>query len=246
MLRPLALVTVVLLASCSSARASRPEEIGPGIVMPMQLGEGHGDGAMAEPVPSGTPAEGPSGSASPAPAPRAFTSDPPDPQALRLADQYEYTLHYENEKIRLSAVRLVHFPKPVVTARRIGRYAVELWIGRELIDRVRFDFPLLAASEPTPEKRHKIYETPQLTGGPYTVTVLVPAAPRARSARLVDRASRKQAELTWPPAPTALGDITPMDAPASAPPAESSASATATPPSSAAPAAAPPAATHPR
>jgi len=185
--------------------------------MPMQLGEGHGDGAMAEPVPSGDPAPAPAPGGSAAPAPRAFTSDPPDPQPLRLADQYEYTLHYEDEKIRLGAVRRVRFAKPVVTARRIGRYAVELWIGHELVDRVRFDFPLLAASEPTPEKRHKLYETPQLTGGPYTVTVLVPAAPRARSARLVDRATRKQAELTWPPAPAGLGDITPMDPPAATP-----------------------------
>src|SRR6187399_3793230 len=115
--------------------------------MPMHLAEGHGDGALAQPVPSGVPAPVPS--AEPV-APARFTSDPPDPQPLRIADQYEYTFHYENEKIRLAAVRPVRFEKPVVTARRVGRFAVELWIGHELIDRVRFDFPLLAASQPEP------------------------------------------------------------------------------------------------
>lgn len=212
------------------------------MVVPLHVAEGHGDGALAEPVPSGEPAAGPSGSAAPGPAPRAFTSDPPDPQPLRLADQYEYTLHYEDEKIRLGAVRHVRFAKPVVTARRIGRYAVELWIGHELVDRVRFDFPLLAASEPVPEKRHKIYETPQLTGGPYTVTVLVPAAPRARSARLVDRATRRQAELSWPPAPAGLGEITPMDPTSSARKATSAAPPVASTGELPAPASAPPAA----
>jgi hypothetical protein len=214
--RLVAILTVGALIGCSAARAPRPEEATPGVVVPLHFAEGHGDGAIAEPVPSGAPAAGPSGSAAPGSAPRAFTSDPPDPQPLRLADQYEYTLHYEDAKIRLAAVRHVRFAKPVVTARRVGRYAVELWIGHELVDRVRFDFPLLAASEPIPEKRHKIYETPQLTGGPYTVTVLVPAAPRARSARLVDRATRSQAELSWPPAPAGLGDVTPMDPTSSA------------------------------
>jgi len=241
----------VLLLGCSSARASRPEELTPGLAMPMTLAEGHGDGALAEPVPSGMPA--PAASAELA-SPARFTTDPPDPTPLRVAEQYEYTFHYENGKIQLTAVRPVRFATPVVTARRVGRYAVELWIGHELVDRVRFDFPLLAASEPTPEKRHKLYETPPLTGGPYDMTVLVPAAPRARSARFVDRATRRQAELTWPPAPAGLGDVTPMDPPAStavasdgatpsgAPPNEMSAppptvpaaSATAAPPPSAA------------
>lgn len=221
----LAALTVLLLG-CSSARATRPEELTPGLAMPMHLAEGHGDGALAEPVPSGVPAPVPS--AEPV-VPARFTTDPPDPQPLRIAEQYEYTFRYENEKIRLDAVRPVRFAKPVVTARRVGRFAVELWIGHELVDRVRFDFPLLAASQPEPEKRHKLYETPSLTGGPYTVTVLVPAAPRARMARFVDRATRRQAELTWPPAPAGLGDVTPMDPPSSSAAAPVSASASAAP-----------------
>jgi len=223
LLRRVVFVALGALVGCAGARAPRADEPGPGIVVPVHLAEGHGDGAIDAPVPSGVPtasgSAAPSGSGAPgtpdAPGapPRAFTSDPPDPQPLRLADQYEYTLHFEDAKIRLVGLRRVRFPKPIVTARRMGRYAFELWIGHELVERVRFDFPLLAASEAPDTTRHKLYETPALTGGPYTVTVLVPAAPRARSARLVDRATRFQAKLSWPPEPTAGLEVTPMDPP---------------------------------
>jgi hypothetical protein len=240
LLRCAVVVALGTLVGCAGARAPRPEEPGPGIVVPVPLAEGHGDGALTAPVPSGVPtvssSAAASGSAAAGPPPPSFTSDPPDPQPLRLADQYEYTLHYEDAKIRLVALRRVRFPSPVVTARRMGRYAFELWIGHELVDRVRFDFPLLAASEAPDPSRHKLYETPALTGGPYTVTVLVPAAPRARSARLVDRATRYQAKLSWPPEPTAGLEVTPMDPPSSAPDAAARAPSPAASAGSAAPA----------
>jgi hypothetical protein len=233
LLRCLVVVGFAALVGCAGTRAPRPEEPGPGIVVPVHLAEGHGDGAIDAPVPSGVPtasgSAAPSASASSDAPPRAFTSDPPDPQPLRLADQYEYTLHYEDAKIRLVGLRRVRFPTPIVTARRMGRYAFELWIGHELVDRVRFDFPLLAATEASDTTRRKLYETPALTGGPYTVTVLVPAAPRARTARLVDRATRFQAKLSWPPEPTAGLEITPLD-PASAPATASASSAPPSPP----------------
>lgn len=252
---------------------------GPSLVFPVHLAEGKGGGADPEHLPSvateapapkssaaagaapaaagGTNAPNPSSTAEPLPlAPpagataRAFTNDPPDPAPLRQRDQYEYTLRFEDNAIRLVGVRAVRFPQPIVTARRMGRYALELWIGRELIERVRFDFPLLAAVPEGNGTHHSLYETPALTGGPYTVTVLVPASERARSARLVDRAARRQAELTWPPAPAGLGNVSPLNGPpgvtspsgavTSASGAVAPPSASATSPSSAAPAAARP------
>ena len=243
----------------------------------MHLAEGKGGGADPEhlpsvaseaaapnapPAPSAAAAASASGNAAgtpsaappmplplgPSPTARAFSSDPPDPTPLRQRDQYEYTLRFEDNAIRLVAVRTVRFPQPIVTARRMGRYAIELWIGRELIERVRFDFPLLAAVPEGSGIRHSLYETPALTGGPYTVTVLVPAAERARSARLIDRAVRRQAELTWPPAPAGLGKVMPLEGPpgtspsgaATSPPgAATPPSGAATPPSGAVPVATP-------
>lgn len=189
-------------------------------------GAAPGGASTAEPLPLAPPA---------AATARAFTNDPPDPAPLRTREQYEYTLRFEDNAIRLVGVRAVRFPQPVVTARRMGRYALELWIGRELIERVRFDFPLLAAVPEGNGVRHSLYETPALTGGPYTVTVLVPASERARSARLVDRAARRQAELTWPPAPAGLGNVSPLEGPPGVSP-----TGAVTSPSSAGPAAARP------
>jgi hypothetical protein len=221
-------------------------------VIPTHLAEGHGEGAPAE-LPSAEPAA----SAAPhAPPPQPFTNDPPDPTPLRQAEQYEYTFRYERGVVELTGVRAVLYPTPIVTARRIGRFAVELWIGHELVDRVRFDFPLLGADDPRPGPR-PIGEPPSMARGSFTMTLLVPAARRARSARLVDRARRTQSELPWPPAPAGLGPVAPIPAqPAGAvPPSTPSESGAtppspsgsgATPPSSAAPAVVPPAPAHPR
>ncbi len=226
--RALGLVAVLALA-CSSMSNATPSQNAPGVVIPTHLGEGHGDGAPAE-LPSASAEAAPAASAPPAPRP--FTNDPPDPPPLRQTDQYEYTFEYANGSVQLLGVRAVRYPKPIATARRIGRFAVELWIGHELVDRVRFDFPLLGGDEMKTGPR-PIYEAPSLQGGSFTITVVVPAARRARSARLVDRASRTESELAWPPAPAGIGPAAPMPVAtvgAAASPPDSAASATAVPP----------------
>ena len=48
-------------------------------------------------------------------------------------------LYYERGEVRVLGVAAREFSQPVVTARSMGRYAIELWIGHELVDRVRFD-----------------------------------------------------------------------------------------------------------
>jgi hypothetical protein len=141
--------------------------------------------------------------ADPAAEPAKRSSSPPDPEPLRQAEQYEYTFEYDG-RARFVAVRPLKFREPVVTARKMGRFAVELWVGTELVDRVRFDFPLLAAEEPPPKKRRPLDDPPRLTSGILKATVLVPAAWRARRAVLVDRGTNQETELDWPPelAPT--------------------------------------------
>jgi hypothetical protein len=209
--------------ACSAARPAMPAEGAPGVVVPMHLGEGHGGGALADALPSASSSTAAAPGAAPAsgvPAsPARFTSDPPDPTPLRQAEQYEYVFRYEKGSVSLESVRAVRYRQPVVTARRMGRFAVELWIGHELIDRVRFDFPLLADDQP-PQSTHPLYERPTKMAGPFTALVVVPAASRARAARLVDRATRQEGALSWPPAPNAMGPMTSMpvaDAAASEP-----------------------------
>jgi hypothetical protein len=127
----------------------------------------------------------------------------PDPAPLTMAEQVEYELELSEGKIKTVSVRAVKLPKPIATARRLGRYAIELSIGNELIERVRFDFPGTAADEPVPGR--KKLEAP-LDLGSRAVTrvkLLLPHSPRVRRALLVDRALETVTELEWPlpPAP---------------------------------------------
>jgi hypothetical protein len=179
------------VVSCSSARKPTPTEATPGIVFPAHFAEGEEQDAGA------TTAEAPAESSAGEPAKR--SGSPPDPEPLRQAEQYEYTFEYDTGRARFAGVRALKFREPVVTARRMGRFAVELWVGAELIDRVRFDFPLLAADDPPPKKRRPLDDPPRLTSGVLKATVLVPAAWRARRAVLVDRGTSQETELDWPP-----------------------------------------------
>lgn len=214
--------SVLGVAACSTARPALPSEGAPGVIVPMHIAEGHGDGVIDEPLPSpsGSSASEAGSATAPAAPPRAFTDDQPDPTPLRQTEQYEYTFHYENGKVTLANVRALRYKQPIVTARRMGRFAVELWIGHELIDRVRFDFPLLGDEEP-PQARRPLYERSTRMGGPFDVVVIVPNASRARQARLVDRATREEAVLAWPPTPKGMGPLTPLPKPSAAAPTSS-------------------------
>jgi hypothetical protein len=172
--------------ACSSARKPLPTEGTPGVVFPAHFAEGEDQDAGAKPEPM-------------AAEPAKRSTSPPDPEPLRQAEQYEYTFEYDSGRARFVSVRALRFEAPVVTPRKMGRFAVELWVGSELVDRVRFDFPLLAAEDPPPKKRRPLDEPPSLTSGVLKATVLVPAAVRARRAVLVDRGTEKETELDWPP-----------------------------------------------
>ncbi|HEY3494193.1 MAG TPA: hypothetical protein VGK73_05890 [Polyangiaceae bacterium] len=204
--------------ACSGSQQARPNEATPGIVVPVPLADGPEQGAQGSSPRRNAKAPPPAASAAPAsPAPKAGSSAPPDPEALRTRDQVEYTLVYEKGQVRVGSVRRLLFLQPVVTARKMGRYAVELWVGRELLERVRFDFPMLAAEEPDVGQPRPLREPPPLTKGPIEATVLVPFSARARRAVLLDRATGTELELTWPPVVTPAPE--PVPAPAAAPPA---------------------------
>ena len=179
------LALCAVLASCSSARQPSRAENSPGLVFPAHFAEGEEQDAGAKKPEPQEPAK--------------RSTAPPDPEPLRQAEQYEYTFEYDTGATRFVAVRALKFRAPVVTARKMGRFAVELWVGSELVDRVRFDFPLLAAEAPPPKKRRPLKDPPSLTSGTLRATVLVPAAWRARRAVLVDRATDVETELDWPP-----------------------------------------------
>lgn len=167
------------------------------MLFPTTLGEGSNDTARE---PKAPPRRAPE----PAPA-KLPTNAPPDPEPLRIADQWEYELAWDAGVMKVVSAKAKRFPTPVVTARKMGRFAIELWIGPELVERVRFDFPLLAAEDDPGHRAGPSFDK----GAHVRQRVLVPAAPRARRARLVDRATSEVVALPWPPDAAAAPSASP-------------------------------------
>ena len=210
---PRPLVLALALLGCSPARYStepdpsrrldnerngRNEQLAPTLVFP---------GHYAEGSPQAPPSSAPFASAVPVssapPAPAGPTASKlPDPTPLEMAEQVEYDLELAEGKVRAVSIKPVRLSKPVVTPRRLGRYALELTIGSELIERVRFDFPGTAADEPVPGPKKLNAPLDLSSRAIARVKLLLPHSPRVRRALLVDRALNTVQELDWPlPAP---------------------------------------------
>jgi hypothetical protein len=120
------------------------------------------------------------------------TTDPPDPKPLRMVDQIDYALRFNKGELEVVSVESVQLDAPRSTPRKIGRFAFELWTGAQLIERLRFDFPLLAASDRDGED---VIESGLVS----STTIRIPATARATSARILDRKTRKVVSIPWPP-----------------------------------------------
>jgi hypothetical protein len=122
----------------------------------------------------------------------------PDPPPLVTRHQWIVDLGYRGGTVVFGGARRVELGKPAGTPRAMGRFALELFIGKELIDRVRFDFPLLGADD--------YADTPRRWDSPpsferYLSTraaVILPHSERATRAVLVDRATGNVWALPWP------------------------------------------------
>jgi hypothetical protein len=130
----------------------------------------------------------------------------PDPPALALPGSWVYPVTYDHGALRVGEPLLECVKRPQPTPRRMGRFAFELWLGRELIERLRFDFPLLAAETPRTGPRKPLREEPSFApGARVSVSLRMPASDRATSARIFDRATGKSVAVAWPPS-KASGD----------------------------------------
>jgi hypothetical protein len=116
-----------------------------------------------------------------------------------MAEQVEYELELSEGKVRVVSVKPVKLAAPVVTPRRLGRYAIELSIGRELIERVRFDFPGTAADDPQLGSKKPLFSPLTLSERAIArVKLQLPQSPRVRRAALIDRAANTATEIDWP------------------------------------------------
>ncbi len=133
----------------------------------------------------------------------------PDPAPLVTRHQWVVDLRYRSGSLVYGGSRRVDLAQPTPTPRRMGRFALELYVGPQLLERVRFDFPLLGADElggsprrwdSAPSFERKLSSQ---------AAVMIPQSERATRATLVDRATGRAWVLPWPltsPAPARIAD----------------------------------------
>lgn len=121
---------------------------------------------------------------------------PPDPPAMSERFQWVFDLRWDREEIYLLQVHKVDMGVPQVTPRMMGRFALELFEGPALIERVRFDFPMLGAADVDAGLRATPRFEPKLKT---RIGVLFPATNRGTRLELWDRAKDTRMALPWPP-----------------------------------------------
>jgi hypothetical protein len=114
-----------------------------------------------------------------------------DPPALVERSQWVFDLRWDRGDVWLVGVHSLQLPEPQTTPRVIGRFALELFEGVALVERVRFDFPLLGV--------------PDLDAGPSLerklrtrIGVVFPATKRGTRLELCDRATGRRWTVPWP------------------------------------------------
>jgi len=126
------------------------------------------------------------------------TRTPPDPPPMNEREQWVFDLRWDRGEVYLLGVHKVDMGAPHLTPRAMGRFALELYEGPTLIERVRFDFPMLGAPEIPdggPVRNQPRFEPKLKT----RIGVLFPATKRGTRLELWDRAKDQRWPLPWPP-----------------------------------------------
>jgi hypothetical protein len=127
----------------------------------------------------------------------AMTRTPPDPAPLVSQSQWVFDLRWDRGDVWLLGVHPLELPAPQATPRVMGRFAVELFEGPTLVERARFDFPLLGVPEAADASVSVASKLRTRIG------VVFPASKRGTRLELWDRATGRRWSLPWPPADTA-------------------------------------------
>jgi hypothetical protein len=136
-----------------------------------------------------------------APDSASITAIAPDPPPLVEGGQWVYDLRFSKGDVFLAGVHAIQLAAPQATPRMMGRFALELYEGVALLERVRFDFPGLGANDPSVAGGRQ-----PLEGAPITATsklttrvgVMLPATKRGTKLELWDRATNRRWPLPWP------------------------------------------------
>jgi hypothetical protein len=121
----------------------------------------------------------------------------PDPPALDERFQWVFDLRWDRGEPYLLEIRRIDTGGAHPTPRVMGRFALELYEGPTLIERARFDFPMLGAVEPTDGGFRALPRfEPKLKT---RIGVLFPDTKRGTRLELWDRAQNRRWPLPWPP-----------------------------------------------
>ena len=148
--------------------------------------------------------------------PDAGTSDPkakipPDPPPLSEREQWVFVLRWAQNEPYLVKVQKTDMGGPHPTPRVMGRFALELYEGPTLIERVRFNFPMLGGAEPQDAGWRS---PPRFEPGLKTrIGVFFPATKRGTRLELWDRATDRRWPLPWPPTEGIFSEPAPAPVP---------------------------------
>ena len=122
----------------------------------------------------------------------------PDPLPRQSKLNWVFDLSATNGRVGIESVKPVTYPQPTETPRTVGRFALELYIGHELLNRVRFNIPLMGGESSEGNRNH--LPKPRFE---QNVTAHISARladnPRAAYLLLVDRETGDTQKLEWPP-----------------------------------------------
>jgi hypothetical protein len=133
------------------------------------------------------------------PKPRVVSSELPDPAPLYATGRYQISVRWDKETPSILTVNTVDGVKAEAVERWAGRFALELFEDGVLIERARFNFPMLGAPEGGKSMAGAIDKNLSST-----TEVAFPATPRGNRFELRDRATGKRWQLAWPPKVEAL------------------------------------------
>jgi hypothetical protein len=131
-----------------------------------------------------------------------ITRTPPDPPPISERAQWIFDLRYDKGDVYLLGVHRIDLPAPQATPRAMGRFALELFEGPTLVERVRFDFPMLGAAEVLDAGLHTrpSFERKLVT----RIGVMFPATTRGTRLELWDRSTQVRWSMPWPPRETSI------------------------------------------
>lgn len=122
----------------------------------------------------------------------------PDPPPRPSTKHWVFDISVKQGKVDVVGIKPLQLSRAESTARMMGRYAIELYVGRELLDRIRFNVP--GAGDGPREEDRRPNKGPRFDRVTTSFKVRMADNPRATRAKFVDRASGTETAIPWPPA----------------------------------------------